>query len=845
MTVGQNPAALDSLHDLITSKRSKQAPLASLEPIMIRFVELSVELRKGKIAKDGLYQYKNIAQNTSVGSIEVVLKKFIELSEAKVTEAQAQAEKITLDNIDDLEATETPESLILATVSAEQSRDRTDRAVVTPWLKFLWETYRTVLDILRNNSRLEQTYQATALQAFNFCLKYTRKTEFRRLCEILRNHLVNASKYPNQPHSINLNEPETLQRHLDTRFQQLNAAVELELWQEAFRSVEDIHNLLNMAKRPPKPIMMANYYEKLTKIFLVANNYLFHAAAWSRLYNLRRDLGKLGTQEEQRKLASFVLMAILSIPVIGARSSKSGVVEIDDNKQKSNRLAALLGFAKAPSRASLLRDVIARGILSSVSTETLNLYNILEVNFHPLVICEKINPLIVALSKDVETLPYVKPLRQVILTRLFQQLSQVYESVQFDFILKLAIFAEPVQLSPSEIEHFIMDACKKDELAIRVDHATGIIYFSSDIFLTSRAVGDASVRLQSTPAELVRTQLSRLGQCLYATLNEVDPTWKQEKLTRRDTAVQRLKENAESDVKAIKARAELIEQRRELIETLAAQKTKHEASERAERLRREQAAEEKRVQEDLRRREAERLQREQKRIRESEAKKFAAEIASRTNLGIDVNELAGLDTDRLRELELQTLDKNAREMEDRLLSTAKYFDHLERAVRKEEIPLVNQDYERQKKLEKEAFAQGRVARLAAAKAAHQDALALKARLGRIMVDYEAYRSSLIETRKDQFEKRKVESAAALEREKEKRRQVYRKRVLADRQRAADEALQQEEERLAIEHAEAERIRIKEEQEASAAAAKNEREEQRRWGSLMFKVEYAELTHFSL
>ncbi len=39
---------------------------------MLLFVELCVDLRKGKSAKDGLYQYKNIAQNSNVGTIEVI-----------------------------------------------------------------------------------------------------------------------------------------------------------------------------------------------------------------------------------------------------------------------------------------------------------------------------------------------------------------------------------------------------------------------------------------------------------------------------------------------------------------------------------------------------------------------------------------------------------------------------------------------------------------------------------------------------------------------------------------------------------------------------------------------------
>jgi hypothetical protein len=73
IAVGQHAAALEALHDVIISKRSRSVPLASLEPIMLKFVELCVTLRKGKIAKEGLHQYKNISQNTSIATIEVNL----------------------------------------------------------------------------------------------------------------------------------------------------------------------------------------------------------------------------------------------------------------------------------------------------------------------------------------------------------------------------------------------------------------------------------------------------------------------------------------------------------------------------------------------------------------------------------------------------------------------------------------------------------------------------------------------------------------------------------------------------------------------------------------------------
>ena len=159
VSVGQSYAALQSLTEMFSSKRFRSTPLTSLEPIMNRFIELCVELRKGRTAKEGLMQYKNIAQNTSVQSIEAVVTRFIQLADAKVQEAQEKADKAVALDVDDLEASETPESILLGAVSGDQTKDRTDRALVTPWLKFLWESYRTALETLKNNARLENIYQ--------------------------------------------------------------------------------------------------------------------------------------------------------------------------------------------------------------------------------------------------------------------------------------------------------------------------------------------------------------------------------------------------------------------------------------------------------------------------------------------------------------------------------------------------------------------------------------------------------------------------------------------------------------------------------------------------------------
>jgi translation initiation factor 3 subunit A len=781
----------------------------------------------------------------------MVLKKFIDLAEQKVTEAQAKADEVqsslessaTTANVEDLDAIETPETILLATVSGEQSKDRTDRAIVTPWLKFLWETYRTVLEILKNNARLEIMYQSTALQAFQFCLKYTRKTEFRRLCELLRNHVTNAAKYSQQMHAINLNDPDTLQRHLDTRFQQLNVAVELELWQEAFRSVDDIHLLLNASKRPAKNITMANYYEKLTRIFLVSDNFLFHAAAWSRYYNLLRQSAAAvaagqgskkdnpaTTETDMTKAASFVLLSALSIPVISTSRSRGALMDVDEaRKNKNTKLTNLLSMPSPPTRAVLLKDALSKGLLTRARPEIRDLYNILEADFHPLSICKKISPILSQIGADPDMEKYVLPLQQVILTRLFQQLSQVYESVELSFVYKLAQFPEPFQASASMIEKFIMNGCKKGDLAIRLNHVSGILSFDADVFSSAKALHTGSAagsaegevgsiqRLQNTPAEIARSQLTRLAKTLHITCMYVDPSYNASRVAAQAAAQARAEAGAEKEHDETLARRAVIEKKKEAASDALIKRQREEETRKRIRVQQAAEAERQRLIDEHRERERKRLKDQQDQIKRKEIEKQLDELkASGKGLSLDDMNIDELDSSTIRAMKLAQLEKDNKERDERVRITAKRVDHIERAFRREEIKHLPEDYERQRENDLEVHERTKAETLKEAQLKHKEGLALKHRLGRLVGIYDRFKGDLNERRHEEFERRRKAAEREFENKKRQRVKEFREKKQRERmeQEEAERLEREEEERVARE---AEEKAAKEEERKRAAA----------------------------
>ncbi|GBG79223.1 hypothetical protein CBR_g29275 [Chara braunii] len=755
MNVGQKQAALQALHDLITSKRYR-AWQKTLERIMFKYVELCVDMRKGRFAKDGLIQFRIVCQQVNVSSLEEVIKYFLKLANERAEQAQAAAAEVTLD-VDDLDAVKRPEDLMVSYVSGEKGKERADREMVTPWFKFLWETYRTVLEILRNNSKLESLYAMTAHKAFQFCLHYKRTTEFRRLCEILRNHLMNLNKYRDQRDRPDLSLPESQQLYMETRFEQLKVATELELWQEAFRSVEDIHGLMTLFKKAPKPQMMATYYAKLAKIFWVSENHLYHAYAWYKLYSLQKNYNKNLLPRDLQLIASSVLLATLSVAPYD-RKHGAHHFELEMEKERNVRMANLLGFSLDPkrdarevlSRSALLSELVGKGVMSYVPQDIKDVYNILENEFHPLDLTTKVQPLLEKLSSyneklsaaspvpEVQLDQYVEPIQRLTTLRLLQQVSQVYTTMKIRHLANMIPFGDF-----NYIEKLAMDAVKYNYVQVRVDHLKGTVQFGS----------------QDLESDKIKNHLTILAKRLNKALGLIHPTGPSpDYVAAKKRDIQRLLSAVNKEHQVALARKVLIERRKEEQERQMLEMEREEESRKLKQQRLTEEAEAKRLAAESARREEERIRRELEEKELEKAKMMVADMEKRKGKKGKKGITAEPDKDKqqLMDLLLSEQIKERQEMERKLQRLLKQMDHLERAKREEERPVIEASYQQRLIDDEEYHNQQQQLTIEQSKLQHAADIQEKRRLSRMEDDKVAFQEQVMSRRSVEFERLRLE-----------------------------------------------------------------------------------------
>ncbi|VEL14239.1 unnamed protein product, partial [Protopolystoma xenopodis] len=718
---GKKQSALDILYDVMRSRRAKIWQ-KKIEELMLLFTDLCVDLKKNAHFKRIIHQYKNITVQECPSSLEEVLRHYFKSIKVKTEEARQQS-KEAVPYVEDLDILETPESLMLNAVSVEGAQDRSDRTILMPWLKFLWDSYRIGLDLLRSSTKFENMYHEVAREgmceysistlAYEFCLKYNRKAEFRKLSEMLRQHTIKFQNplTPNAANSVNLSNPETQILHFSTRLQQLDYAMELEMYNEAFKTVEDIWSFVLMSKKVSKPVLMVDYYSKAANLFLRSGCYLYHAAALHKLINLYRDHKKSTTRDELAAIGARVLCATLSIPLPHVRIHFDKFpVTGEQNTAKQKTLASLLGLSQVPTRASLINDLVRNRLPMLVCPELHQLYNAIEVDFQPLSLAERAAPALTFISSDPELSVYIEQLHECLVSKTLLQLSQVYRTLSIDSLVKLCPYMHPLRL-----ERCIVEFVHNLELPVRIDHRTKAVIFDvfTDLGISQRQYGGQGGEQIGTPDQLSR-QLVLFAEALFqvtellqsstfspeaSTLN--DPLAIQSFLYSNDAAavkrradlIMAYRKDASQEHLNLLARRDLIEARKEALERLRETRDRvyleEEARRRAER-ERDAADEEAHLAEEARLREQHKTEEKQAKLKQRIATEnlkiiMGSELAS----SFDVSQITD-DMDALIEKKMQEMNKKRREIAEKAKKRATKLDYFARAARLEELDLLKE-----------------------------------------------------------------------------------------------------------------------------------------------------------
>lgn len=102
-------------------------------------------------------------------------------------------------------------------------------------LKIVWEGYKSIVETVRVNQKLESVYMATLNRIFDFVDRYNRVQEFKTFCRSLRTGLQNAFNKRDRSEQqkaiyIDIEKTDVNNRNIEIRMEQFKVTTKLGLW---------------------------------------------------------------------------------------------------------------------------------------------------------------------------------------------------------------------------------------------------------------------------------------------------------------------------------------------------------------------------------------------------------------------------------------------------------------------------------------------------------------------------------------------------------------------------------------------------------------------------------------
>ncbi|XP_035225459.1 eukaryotic translation initiation factor 3 subunit A-like [Stegodyphus dumicola] len=766
--LGKHDEALTCLYDILKNRKNRLLKNVH-ENIIHNYLEICVDLKKSQAAKDGLYLYRSVCQGVNIKSWENSLYEYLQNAEVK-TEHAKEISQATLFDSEALDLTVTPEHL-LKYVSSEDAQDRTERIVLLPWVRFLWESYRICLELLRN-PQMEKLFHKIAQRALAFCVKYSRKAELRKLCNLLRTHIAHIHKQVEM--HFRIHDPEIQMLYLETGIFQLECAVQMELWLDAFKAIEDIHLFLSLTKKLLNSRIMAVYYEKVSLVFWKANDYLFHAAAVLRQFLLVRELKKNLPADEMSVMAARVVLAILSVPFAVDNPSVELIIETDDSviHKKQRLLATLLDLPCRPTRSLLIKDLERHGIIHYTPAIVQKLFYTFEFNFLPLSLPSLIEQTSSLIDNDIcfhNLKQYMLPVRDFAIIKLISDLSKVYKCITFTKLLSLLPAVDEYYF-----ERLIVDSARRYNFSLKIDHNSKCLHFYNNMSIfrnkqnlecneTHKLFYDGNLNHLA----IIHSSLIQINKCL----SSQDIKIKSQKI--RSKIVNNYIITRDTDHKKTLQRKKLIEKHKEAIENLRIRKEEEERKHHVQTQLKYIAAEKERLLKEAEERNVQRLLLQKEEIKR---KIFLEkmEVLKQTQIGcqlienLDFSNLDTLDPEVWLSKQIELFTRERKEFLSRLRRQEKTVDYIERAKRMEELPLLILEYEEEKITCREVWEQDERTRIETAHKERERDVKKREKILKVKKDLDDFILKVQKRHRDDYKKCMEDFLVILNSEKQKR-----------------------------------------------------------------------------
>merc|ERR1712137_910514 len=259
----------------------------------------------------------------------------------------------------------------------------------------------------------------------------------------------------------------------------------------------------------------------------------------------------------------------------------------------------------------------------------------------------------------------------------------------------------------------------------------------------------------------------------------------QEATQSRETLISQYQRQERKEHAALLNRKLIIEARKEKIENIKNAQERQEqekANRQREKLRR---AEQQRLEAEREKREVERRKQEMKEIQKQQVwdrvdSLRGTDVGKRAFKNLSAKEIDEMDPDDILRRQYEQLEMEKRELALKLRTQEKRMDHLVRAIRQEEVPLLEKHIADKKVKDREDWERSEEERISNAEKEHKVALKTQDRLKRMTPDKEDFLNTLYGNRRSEYEARLSEFDKRLDKVRHDRLEERQRQRMAKR-----------------------------------------------------------------